>query len=297
MSAKFGGGCKILIFGTNTSTIPSESRPAGTDLQELGEACREFFSEGFTVDMGSVRGGIIPIDPQSINRCKEQSLQDVLNLLENPSFKQMINNSLPLDQINFKEYSAVYFPGGHGPMFDIASCTELGAKLSEFYNDGGVLGAVCHGVCAFLHCKVRSGEYLIKGKRVTAFSNAEEREIGMDKYMPFLLEDELKKRGAAYMCAPNWQNHVVLADRLVTGQNPASTGSVASTMLNTFKECRLKAGGAQPPQKPQAKEFLEPQPGVPSPVAPTAAPPASNVGAGSEFVQAVSQQQKALQGR
>lgn len=131
-------------------------------------------------------------------------------------------DTLHPDQINPADYAAILYVGGHGPMWDTPDNQALQRIAAQIYESDGIVAAVCHGPCGIVNVKLSNGKYLIEGKEVTGFSNAEEEAVGLTKVMPFLLETRMKERGARYHAAANWQANVVVSERLVTGQNPAS---------------------------------------------------------------------------
>ena len=132
------------------------------------------------------------------------------------------------------EFDAVFYPGGHGPLWDLAEDKDSIALIEGFYNSGKPVGAVCHGPAVLKHPKTTSGDPLVKGRRVTGFSNSEEAAVELTDIVPFLVEDMLQENGGKYERAPDWQSHVVMDGLLITGQNPASSEATANALLKAI---------------------------------------------------------------
>src|SRR5690606_16623658 len=137
--------------------------------------------------------------------------------------------------VNPEEYSAIIFAGGHGTMWDFPNTPEVADLSTAIYENGGIVAAICHGPAALVNIQLSNGQFLVAGKRVTGFSNAEEDAIELTPVMPFLLETELKNRGALYESAPLWQEKVVIDSRLITGQNPASAKGVGEAVAKALR--------------------------------------------------------------
>jgi putative intracellular protease/amidase len=139
-------------------------------------------------------------------------------------------------QVDPDDYAAMFYVGGHATMWDFPDDAGLADLAARIYERGGVVAAVCHGPAGLLNVRLSNGRYLVDGKRVSAFTNDEERAVGLYDTVPFLLEDALRARGATHVAAPAFQSQVVVSERLVTGQNPASAGNVAQAMLPLLRE-------------------------------------------------------------
>lgn len=150
--------------------------------------------------------------------------------------QRAVNESIPLSAINPADYVAVVYPGGHGPVFDLATDTTSTAIARDVYEKGGVVAAVCHGPAALVNVKLSNGEYLISGKRVTGFSNTEEEAVQLTEVVPFLLEDVLKANGGIFEKAENWGAKVVIDGKLVTGQNPASASPLGDAVVQLLSQ-------------------------------------------------------------
>lgn len=172
--------------------------------------------------VASIKGGKAPIDPRSLNGETRAKWRNAIRELE---------ETLPLSEVSAEGFDALFLPGGHGTMFDFPDNEALQARIRQFFESDRVVAAVCHGPAGLVHVKLSSGEFLVKGRRVTAFTNEEERAVQLDSVMPFLLEDRLREHGALFEAAPKWANHVMVDGKLVTGQNPQSGVSAARNVL------------------------------------------------------------------
>lgn len=172
------------------------------------------------------------MDPKSLD------LEDPLNksFYENKELMGQLEKTISLKTINPKDYKAIVFAGGHGTMWDFADSEAISQVSREIYESGGVVAAVCHGPAALVNIKLSNGDYLIKGKRVTGFTNVEEDIVQLSKFMPFMLEDKLKERGATFEGAKPWSEQVVVDGRLVTGQNPASASRLGLQVVEILNQ-------------------------------------------------------------
>ncbi len=225
---------KILIVLTSQRTLPSRKTQTGAWLGELTCFYDILDRAGYEMDFVSPKGGPVPLDPKSL-------VGTIFNpttrrLYRDKSFRARLQNTLPPDQVHWQEYAAIYYTGGHGIVWDAPENEEINEISREIYEHGGVVSAVCHGPAALVNVRLTDGRYLVGGKRVTGFSNAEEV-IGFTRNdVPFLLQDELKKRGAHYSRAIlPFAPHTVVDGRLVTGENPSSTRAVAKRVLELLE--------------------------------------------------------------
>ena len=195
---------------------------------EFAHPYDEFKSAGFEIVTASPAGGIAPVDPMSIEKYKDDpSSVDFLNYPDWQTTDKLSNYLGRAD-----EFAAVFVPGGHGPMFDLAVARVSQKVIAEFADKGKVVAAVCHGPAAFVNVTLAGGEHLLKGKEVTGFSNAEEDIMGLSKVVPFLLEDKLKEVGARFVKAEEpWGVKVVVDEKLITGQNPASAKALGRAVV------------------------------------------------------------------
>jgi putative intracellular protease/amidase len=140
-------------------------------------------------------------------------------------------NTLKLDDVNAADYDAIFYPGGHGPLWDLTNDTTSIGLIETFFSSGKPVGAVCHAPAVLLNAKTPDGAPLVKGRKVAGFTNAEEDAVGLTNVVPFLLEDELKAKGGAYESVASWSSFAVEDGNLITGQNPASSEAVAEKVL------------------------------------------------------------------
>jgi putative intracellular protease/amidase len=183
-----------------------------------------FTRAGYDVEFASVRGGQVPLD--GVDPKDEVSAA----FLRSPAGGRL-HASLASSAVDPARYDAIFFAGGHGAMWDLPADPGFAAATVRIYEHGGVVAAVCHGPAALVDVRLSSGAYLVAGKDVNGFTNEEERAAGLDRVVPFLLEDRLKARGGQFQRAAMWQPQVVASDRLITGQNPASAAAVAARVV------------------------------------------------------------------
>lgn len=222
-------GKKVLIVLTSHDTLGDTGKETGFYLPEVTHPLHAFTQAGLTVDFVSPKGGKAPM--------VGVDLEDPLNksFLDDSEQVARVENTLDPAQIDPAEYSAIFYAGGHGTMWDFADNQELAAIAAAIYEAGGIVGAVCHGPAALVNIKLSDGEYLVANKTVAAFTNEEEAAVGLTDIVPFLLEAKLIERGANFTKVPNFQAHVVACDRLVTGQNPASAAGVGQKMVELIQ--------------------------------------------------------------
>lgn len=152
-----------------------------------------------------------------------------------PAAKAALASTLTPDQVKAEDFDAIFYPGGHGPLWDLAEDKRSAALIEQFDRAGKPVGTVCHAPAVFRHTKGADGEPLVKGKEVTGFTNSEEEAVQLTKVVPFLVEDMLKANGGRFTRGEDWASHVVVAGRLVTGQNPASSDAAAEALLKMLK--------------------------------------------------------------
>ncbi|MGQ7889299.1 type 1 glutamine amidotransferase domain-containing protein [Paenibacillus sp. WC2504] len=215
----------ILIVVTSASQVNNEKK-TGLWLSEFAESYIEFSKQGFNITIVSPLGGKTPIDANSLSGGVHQDLLDTQIYLE---------NTIKLDEISASDYDAIFLPGGHGTMFDLPDNAKLQSLLIDFYEAGKIVSAVCHGPAGLVNAKLANGKYLVEGKRITGFTDSEEKAAGMDSFMPFLLESKLRQAKAAFINAADWSDHIEVDGNLITGQNPQSTLSVARGIIAKLK--------------------------------------------------------------
>jgi putative intracellular protease/amidase len=223
---------RILIATTSHNQKGSTGKPTGAYLPEIAHPYEVFAKAGYAIDFASVKGGVIPLDGvEGADSASTAFLQ---------AHEQELKTSISAERVDAKRYDAIFFAGGHGTMWDFPDSAAFAAAAAAIYERGGTVSAVCHGPAALVNIKLSSGQYLVAGKKVSAFTNEEERAAGLDKVVPFLLADKLVERGAAHEAGPLWQKKVVTSERLVTGQNPASAAGVAEAVVRSLHSTPVK---------------------------------------------------------
>ena len=222
-------GKKALIVATNTTKFPNDDMATGFWFTQVSHFYDQLVKNGWEVDIGSPKGGYCPIEPKSLagNWMSELDWQ----YLADPVFQKKFTNSIKASDVKPEEYKVIYFAGGHGTVYDFYESGDIHALAAKIYENGGIVSAVCHGPVALINIKLSNGEYLIKDKKLTAFSNEEEDIVELSKVVPYSLEDELVKRGCKYERAGNWEDRAVADGRLITGQNPGSCRSAAKLVV------------------------------------------------------------------
>lgn len=220
---------KILIIVTNTSRMGDLNNPTETGvwLEEFAVPYYAFKENGLEVTVASPLGGVSPIDPASLE-CKNPTEWDYT--------KKELDNTKKLDDVDYTSYDAVFFPGGHGPMFDIAQNELVGEIVSYFYNNHKIVSAVCHGPAGLINAKSATGEPIVKDMQLTCFTNEEEKLVGKEKLVPFMLESKLRQLGGIFNEALPWTENVIVDENLITGQNPASAKKVAESVIKKLKK-------------------------------------------------------------
>lgn len=221
---------KILFVVTSHDIKGDTGEKTGYYLGEVAHPWEVLHEAGYEIDFVSPKGGTPPVDGFD--------LKDPVNkkFWENKEYKNKIDHSLTPSQIIPENYAAIYYAGGHGAMWDFADNTELAFIASKIYENGGIVAGVCHGPAGLVNIKLNNGKYLVDGKKINAFTNEEEAEVKLTNVVPFLLEDQLKERGAKFEKSKPWQNHVVNDQRVITGQNPQSAKSVGEAIVKELKK-------------------------------------------------------------
>ncbi|MDP5209706.1 type 1 glutamine amidotransferase domain-containing protein [Microbulbifer sp. 2205BS26-8] len=222
---------KVLAVVTSTGVMGDSTKPTGYELTELARPYYVFTANGFTVDIASPKGGKPPavIDQDDMGPFDYAFLND-------REAQQKANHSLPIDQVSAGDYQAIFFVGGKGTMFDFPDNTDIQALVRDFHKNGKVIGAVCHGPAALANVTLDSGEPLIAGRQISAFTNEEELFLIPDaaQRFPFLLEDRLREQGAVFQGGPAYLAQVSVDGQLITGQNPWSTWLAAESMVKAM---------------------------------------------------------------
>jgi putative intracellular protease/amidase len=219
---------KILVVLTNTAKYPELNRATGLWLGEAVHFIDVVQKAGYSVDYVSPEGGYVPIDPHSLQLAPELDWQ----WYDDKSFMNRLGASLPPGMVKAEDYSVIYYTGGHGVMYDFPDNQPLQELARRIYENKGIIAAVCHGVVGLLNIKLSDNTLLLKDRKVTGFSNTEEKLVELDKVVPFLTENEMGARGGIYSKHDDpWAPFVVADERLITGQNPNSTHLLAKQVL------------------------------------------------------------------
>ncbi len=216
-----------LIVVTNHGIKGSTNEKTGYYLSEVTHIYYPLAKAGFTIDFASPKGGKAPLDPNSIKLEDPENK----NFYENKNLMEKLEDTIALKNIKGENYQVVHFAGGHGAMWDFPNSTELQRVAREVYENDGIVAAVCHGPAALVNVKLSNGKYLIENKKVSAFTDAEEYAVKLEKVVPFLLESKLKEHKAIFEEGGLWHEKVSVDQRLVTGQNPQSAKKVGLEIL------------------------------------------------------------------
>lgn len=217
----------ILFIVTNTHVIGPNKRKTGFFFPEIAHPVEVFEKSGIAVEYASPLGGA----PTDDGYDEKDPIQVAFR---NSKSIRRLGKSRKLAEVDVLDYDAVFVPGGLGPMADLATDAGVKAAIARAWDGGRIVSAVCHGPCAFLGVKLEDGTALVKGRKLTSFSNQEESGYAKDD-VPFLLEDALVKEGAQYSSVEPWQPKVVVDGRLFTGQNPASGGPLAEEIVKALR--------------------------------------------------------------
>ena len=229
---------KILMVLTSHDQLGDTGEKTGFWLEELAAPYYVLKDAGATITLVSPKGGQPPLDPKS--DLPENLTESSRRFRSDKAAQAELANTKKLADVSADGFDAIFYPGGHGPMWDMPDNATSIALIEAFVKTDKPVGAVCHAPVALINVRGNDGKYLIQGKRVTGFTNAEEKSVGLTAVVPFLLEDRLKQRGGVYSKGANWASHVQVDGKLVTGQNPASSGPAAQALLNCMALFELK---------------------------------------------------------
>lgn len=218
---------RVLFVLTSHDKLGDSGKKTGWYLEELSSPYYAIKDAGYKIDIASPKGGAAPLDEESK---KPEDGANKRFLADKDAMKQ-VNNTLALSKVKAEDYKAIVFPGGHGPMFDLADNKDSQKLVQKIYEKNGVVAAVCHGPAGLVNVKLKDGSYLLKGKKVTGFTNAEEDAVKKTKYMPFMLESKMAEHGGKFEKSPLWQSHVTIDGNLITGQNPKSAEGMGKEVV------------------------------------------------------------------
>ena len=224
---------KILIVLTSHSALGNTGEKTGFWIEEFATPYYILVDAGADITIASPKGGQPPVDPKS--ELADAQTPSTERFYKDNILIDKVAYSLKLSDIKYDDYDAVFYPGGHGPLWDLANDKDSIKLIESFYNHQKPIAFVCHAPAALINTKAENGQPLVKGKHLTSFSNTEEEAVKLTSVVPFLLEDELKKNGAHYTKGNDWSSYVKQDGLLITGQNPASSDTVAKLLLQTLK--------------------------------------------------------------
>lgn len=224
---------KVLVVLTSHSDLGDTGQKTGFWIEEFAAPYYLMADAGVELTLSSPKGGQPPIDPKSDS--PENQTPATKRFHADEALSEKLANTVKLSEVKEGEYDAVFYPGGHGPLWDLAEDKNSISLIESFYQNNKPIAFVCHAPAALVGVKGANGEPLVKGKQVTGFSNTEEEAVELTKVVPFLLEDELIKLGATYSKGADWASHVMKDGLLITGQNPGSSEEAAKVLLETLK--------------------------------------------------------------
>ena len=220
---------KILMVLTSHDELGTTGHKTGFWLEEFSAPYYVFKDAGAHITLASPKGGQPPLDPKSAEKDFQTPATERFN--NDAAAQAALAHTVVLQTVLADDYDAIFYPGGHGPLWDLAGDKDSIALIEAMYSKGKPVAAVCHAPGVLRHARAGDGSPLVRGKGVTGFSNSEEAAVGLTEVVPFLVEDELRRAGGTYSKAADWQPHVVRDGNLITGQNPASSEPVARELL------------------------------------------------------------------
>jgi putative intracellular protease/amidase len=229
---------KILMVFTSHDTLGSTGRKTGFWLEEGAAPYYVFRDAGVDLTLVSPKGGQPPIDPKS--DLPENQTPAMTRFKADEAAQKVFASTKKLSEVRSEDFDAVFYPGGHGPMWDLVDNPDSIKLIESFYNAGKPVAAVCHAP-AVLHRVTYNGAPIVKGKQVTGFTNGEEEEVQLTEVVPFLVEDELKRLGGLYEKKANWESFAITDGILITGQNPASSTAGAQALIKLLASVKVGA--------------------------------------------------------
>lgn len=234
---------KVLMVITSHDQLGSTGRKTGFWLEELAAPYFVFKDSGVDITLASPKGGRPPLDPKSNE--PENRTDLTLRFEKDVEAEAQLSKTVRLDSVKHDDFDTLFYPGGHGPMWDLAEDRNSVKLIESFLAAGKPVAVVCHSTGALRHVKASDGKPLVQGREVTGFTNGEEEAVGLTEVVPFLVEDEMLKLGAVFSKVSNWGAHVVSDGLLITGQNPHSSGPAAEALLAKLKRTPKPASRAR----------------------------------------------------
>ena len=224
---------KVLMVLTSHSELGNTGDKTGFWIEEFASPYYVLVDAGAEITIASPKGGQPPVDPKS--ELKDAQTPSTERFYKDFEVIDKVAHSLKLSGIKEADYNAVFYPGGHGPLWDLATDKNSIQLIEAFYNHQKPIAFVCHAPAALVNVKAKNGEPVVKSKQLTSFSNTEEEAVKLTEVVPFLLEDELTKQGAHYSKGDDWASYTKQDGLLITGQNPGSSEAVAKLLLESLK--------------------------------------------------------------
>ncbi len=223
---------KVLIVITSHDQLGDTGEKTGFWLEEFACPYYQLKDAGASLVLASPRGGQPPLDAKS--DAPDFQTDDTRRFANDQEAQQELANTIKLAEVKAEDFDAVFYPGGHGPLWDLYNDADSIALIEDFIATGKPVAAVCHAPAVLLKAKTQSGEPLVKGKKVTGFSNSEEAAVGLTDIVPYLLEDELTTMGGLYQKADDWTSLALTDGLIITGQNPGSSAAVAQALVQSI---------------------------------------------------------------
>lgn len=220
---------KVLIVLPSHDQLGNTGQKTGFWLEEFTDPYYKFIDSGYEVTIASPRGGKPPVDPKSTQ--KENQSESTQRFERDKSAQVKLENTLVLSQVSANDYDTLFLPGGHGPMWDLSSDENMKKIVEDFYSDKKIVSAVCHGPAGLLQATDRNGNSILKGKKITGFTNNEESAVGLTKAVPFSLENRMKELGGKFEKGQDFKPFIVSDGQLITGQNPKSALPAAEKVI------------------------------------------------------------------
>ncbi|MBB4010057.1 type 1 glutamine amidotransferase domain-containing protein [Allorhizobium taibaishanense] len=226
----------ILMVLTSHDKLGDTGHKTGFWLEEFAAPYYAFLEAGANITVASTKGGQPPLDPKSDDPSFQTA--ETQRFKADPAAQAVLASTIPLASVSADDYDAVFYPGGHGPLWDLAEDKTSISLIETLYQSGKPVAFVCHAPGVLRHVKAADGTPLVKGKKVAGFTNTEEEAVGLTNIVPFLVEDMLKQNGGLYSSGPDWGSYAVKDGLLITGQNPGSSVETAGILINTLKAAK-----------------------------------------------------------
>jgi len=222
----------ILMILTNHTQLGNTGKETGYFLREVAYPYSILKEAGHNINFCSPKGGKVSADPLSLDYGDDQT---IINFYENDEIQEKLSSTNNPENINSNEYKCIVFTGGHGTMWDFPGNSVLERLTREIYEKNGLVGAICHGPAIFANLKLTNGSYLVSGKKISCFTDDEEKHVKLENEVPFLLESKLISLGANHTKADKFQPHVEIDNRVITAQNPPSSSKFGEALVENLK--------------------------------------------------------------